>query len=71
MMLVLIEEQASVSLPASHRAQARLESPLHINILMLVTTLHLLTRCRLVVQLAHCRCLPPLNEISLIFARTS
>src|SRR6266478_8936424 len=60
MMPTLIEEQAPVAPPAYHRAQAREGSPLHINALMLVTTLHLLTLCRLAVRLAHRRCPPPL-----------
>jgi hypothetical protein len=69
MMSTLIEEQALVPLPVYYRAQAWLGLPLRINALMLVTTLHLLTLCRLAVQLAHCRCLPSFNEIFLIFAR--
>src|SRR5205807_4374559 len=41
--------------------QARLGSHLHIDALSLVTTLHLLTLCRLAVRLAHRRCPPPLS----------
>jgi len=40
--------------------QARLGASLHIDALTLVTTLHLLTLCRLAVRLAHRRCPPPL-----------
>ncbi len=40
--------------------QERLGSNLHIDALTLVTTLHLLTLCRLAVRLAHRRCPPPL-----------
>jgi len=40
--------------------QGRLGSNLHIDALSLVTTLHLLTLCRLSVRLAHRRCPPPL-----------
>jgi hypothetical protein len=60
MMPTLLKEQAPVAPPAHHRAQARLGCALHINILMLVTTLHLLTLCRLAVRLAHRRCPSPL-----------
>src|SRR6202035_1938187 len=47
--------------PAYHRAQARLGPALHIDALTLVSTLHLLTLCRLAVRLAHRRCPPPLS----------
>jgi hypothetical protein len=40
--------------------QAKQGPDLHINALMLVSTLHLLTLCRLAVRLAHRRCPPPL-----------
>ncbi len=40
--------------------QVRLGSNLHIDALTLVTTLHLLTLCRLAVRLAHRRCPPKL-----------
>jgi Transposase DDE domain len=40
--------------------QARLGAALHIDALTLVTSLHLLTLCRLAVRLAHRRCPPPL-----------
>jgi transposase len=55
-----VNEQAPVPPPAYHRAQARLGQALHIDALTLVTTLHLLTLCRLAVRLAHRRCPPPL-----------
>jgi hypothetical protein len=60
-MPIPIESQASVPPPAYHRAQARLGPALHIDALTLVTTLHLLTLCRLAVRLAHRRCPPPLR----------
>jgi hypothetical protein len=56
----VVNEQAPVPPPPYHRAQARLGAALHIDALCLVTTLHLLTLCRLAVNLAHCRCPPPL-----------
>lgn len=60
MIPTVITEQAPVPPPAYHRAQARLGAALHIDALTLVRTLHLLTLCRLAVQLAHRRCPPPL-----------
>jgi transposase len=60
MMPLIINEQAPVPPPAYHRAQARLGPALHIDALTLVSTLHLLTLCRLAVRLAHRRCPPPL-----------
>jgi hypothetical protein len=60
MMPIPIESQASVPPSAYHSAQARLDPALHIDALTLVTTLHLLTLCRLAVRLAHRRCPPPL-----------
>src|SRR5262245_18197021 len=60
MMLTLIEEQAPVAPPSYQRAQARQSRALHIDELILVTTLHLLALCRLAVRLAHRRCPPPL-----------
>ena len=51
---------APVPPPAYHRAQARLGPALHNDALTLVSTLHLLTLCRLAVRLAHHRCPPPL-----------
>ncbi len=59
-MPTLIKEQAPVPPPCSQRSQARLSRALHIDALTLITTLHLLTLCRLAVRLAHRRCLPPL-----------
>ncbi|MGZ3616009.1 MAG: hypothetical protein ACXWOL_03895, partial [Ktedonobacteraceae bacterium] len=55
-----VTNQAPVPPPAYHRMQERLGSSLHINALSLVTTLHLLTLCRLAVRVAHHRCPPPL-----------
>src|SRR5437870_13197711 len=60
MMPTVITNQAPVPPPAYHRMQARLGAPLHIDALTLVTSLHLLTLCRLAVRLAHRRCPPPL-----------
>src|SRR5438270_1185562 len=60
MMPTLGNSAAPVPPPAYHRAQARLGPALHIDALTLVTTLHLLTLCRLAVRLAHHRCPPPL-----------
>src|SRR2546425_13380005 len=60
MMPLMLHEQAPVPPPAYHRAQARLGPALHIDALTLVSTLHLLTLCRLAVRLAHRRCPPPL-----------
>ena len=58
-MPIPIESQASAPPSAYHSAQARLDPALHIDALTLVTTLHLLTLCRLAVRLAHRRCPPP------------
>src|SRR5881275_2444363 len=60
MMPLIVNEQAPVPPPAYHCMQARLGAALHIDALTLVTTLHLLTLCRLAVRLAHRRCPPPL-----------
>src|SRR5437773_9417330 len=60
MMPLVVTEQAAGPPPAYHRVQARLGPALHIDALTLVTTLHLLTLCRLAVRLAHRRCPPPL-----------
>jgi hypothetical protein len=60
MMPLTLEKQAPVAPPSYQRAQARLGSALHIDAHTLVTTLHLLTLCRLAVHLAHRRCPPPL-----------
>src|SRR5215472_17286020 len=62
MMPTIVIDQAPVAPPSYHRAQARRRSSLHINALALVQTLHLLTLCRLAVQLAHRRCPPPLPK---------
>jgi transposase len=60
MMPTLIKEQAPIPPPCYQRAQARLSRALHIDALTLITTLHLLTLCRLAVRLAHRRCPPGL-----------
>src|SRR5437660_10536834 len=60
MPLALVNHQAPIPPPSYQRAQARLGPALHIDALTLVTTLHLLTLCRLAVGLAHRRCPPPL-----------
>ena len=60
MMPSIVNEQAPVPPPPYQRAQAKLRTSLHIDALSLVTTLHLLTLCRLAVHLAHRRCPPPL-----------
>ena len=61
MMPTVVKEQAPVPPPSYQRAQARLSPALHIDALTLVTTLQLLTLCRLAVSLAHRRCPPPLR----------
>ncbi len=60
MMPTMVVEQAPVPPPSYQRMQAKQAPALHINALTLVTTLHLLTLCRLAVRLAHHRCPPPL-----------
>src|SRR5436305_14975363 len=60
MMTTIVKEQAPVPPPTYQRAQAQLSRALHLDALTLVTTLHLLTFCRLAVHLAHRRCPPPL-----------
>src|SRR5436309_11671624 len=60
MMPITLNEEAPVPPPAYHRAQARLGPALHIDALTLVSSLHLLSLCRLAVRLAHRRCPPPL-----------
>ena len=60
MMPLVVTNQAPVPPPAYHRMQERLGSNLHIDALTLVSTLHLLTLCRLAVRVAHRRCPPPL-----------
>src|SRR5207302_1145797 len=66
MMPTTYNEQAPVPPPSYHRrevqAQARRARALHLNALTLIETLHLLTLCRLAVQLAHRRCPPPLPK---------
>ncbi len=46
--------------PPQHIIVLKLGSALHIDALTLITTLHLLTPCRLAVCLAHRRCPSPL-----------
>src|SRR3954447_22702301 len=60
MMPTIVQEQAPVPPPSYQRMQAKQGPDLHIDALMLVSTLHLLTLCRLAVRLAHRRCPPPL-----------
>ncbi len=60
MMPLALENQAPVTPPSYQRAQARMGPALEINALTLVTTLHLLSLCRLAVRLSHLRCPPPL-----------
>ncbi len=60
MMPTVVKDQAPIPPPSYQRAQARLSPALHLDALTLVTTLHLLTLCRLAVGLAHRRCPPPL-----------
>jgi transposase len=59
-MSLALEDQTPVAPPAYQRAQAKQRPALQINALTFVTTLHLLTLCRLAVRLAHRRCPPPL-----------
>ncbi len=61
MLQLTLNSEAPVPPPAYQRAQARLGPALHIDALALVTTLHLLTLCRLAVRLAHRRCPPPVS----------
>lgn len=56
-MPILVDDQAPVPPPPYYRMQARFSAALHIDALTLVSTLHLLTLCRLAVCLAHHRCL--------------
>src|SRR2546421_3887451 len=60
MMPTIVQEQAPVPPPSYQRMQAKKGPDLHIDALMWVSTLHLLTLCRLAVRLAHRRCPPPL-----------
>ena len=53
---------APVPPPAYTRALAKQPSALHITAVAAVTSLHLLTLCRVAVQLAHRRCPPPLPK---------
>jgi hypothetical protein len=58
--LTVKENQEEVAPPSYNRIQSKWGHDLHINALKLVTTLHLLTLCRMAVRLAHHRCPPPL-----------
>ena len=60
MMPTVVKQQAPVPPPSYQRAQAKQGPALHMNALTLVTTLHLLSLCRMAVHLAHRRCPPPL-----------
>src|SRR3954466_3760249 len=51
---------APVPPPSYHRALGKQAPALHLTALALVTTLRLLTLCRLAVRAAHRRCPPPL-----------
>jgi hypothetical protein len=60
MPLTVTDHQAPVPSPSYQRGQARRGRALHLDALILVTTLHVLALCHLAVRLAHCRCPPPL-----------
>jgi hypothetical protein len=60
MPLAVVERQAPVPPPSYQRGQAKQSPALHMNALTLITTLHLLTLCRVAVRVAHRRCPPPL-----------
>jgi transposase len=60
MPLAVRKHQAPVPPPSYQRGQARQGCALHLNALMLVSTWHLLTLCRVAVEMAHRRCPPPL-----------
>ncbi len=62
MMPSFCNDQAPIPPPSYHRTQGQSERWLHINALTLIETFHLLTLCRLAVQLAHRRCPPPLPK---------
>jgi len=64
MMPFALEKQAPVAPPSYQRAQARQGPALRIDALTLVTTLHLLSLCRLAVQVSHRRCSPPLRGLA-------
>lgn len=53
---VIVTDQAPIPPPSYHRAIAR---ALHVDALTLVACLHLLTLCRVAVQIAHQRRPPP------------
>jgi hypothetical protein len=60
MMPGLCTNQAPVTSPAYHRAQAHMGPALHIDAYTLITSLHLLALCRIAVRLSHRLCPPPL-----------
>lgn len=53
----VVTDQAPIPPPSYHRPLA---TSLHLDALMLVTRLHLLTLCRVAVQMAQRRCPPPM-----------
>ena len=61
-MPVPMNHQVPIPPPSYQRTQAKAGKALHIDALTLVTYLHLLTLCRVAVQLAHHRCPPPLPK---------
>src|SRR5215472_18682924 len=62
MVPALGQTTAAVPPPAYTRALAKQPPALRLNALTVVQRLHLLTLCRLAVQLAHRRCPPPLPK---------
>jgi hypothetical protein len=60
MVQALCEGTAPVPPPAYLRAQRKRRPALHLDVLTLVTRLHLIALCRLAVQFARHRCSPPL-----------
>ena len=61
MMHSVVDERAPIPPTILSSARPRLGEALHIVALCLVTSLHLLTLCRLAVHLARRRCPPPLS----------
>jgi len=62
MVPALCQTTAAVPPPADTRALAKQPPALHLNAVTVVQSLHLLTLCRLAVQLAQRRCPPPLPK---------
>ncbi len=60
MMPGLCTNRAPVTPPAYHCAHAHMGPALHIDACTLITSLHLLTLCRIAVRLSHRLCPPPL-----------